>query len=109
MKKEFDFADVGKRLPYSVPEGFFEQTAQRVVAAVEKERKRKLAYRLYTPAVSVAVAASIALGVFLVTERRNQEHIEEPIENIIGNLSDEEVNALDNNLSSDYFLSSNLF
>ena len=28
MKKEFDFDDIGKKTPYRVPEGFFEEMQQ---------------------------------------------------------------------------------
>lgn len=37
MKKEFDFNDVGKRTPYSVPEGFFEDVTRRVRERIAEE------------------------------------------------------------------------
>ena len=30
MKKEFDFDDIGKKIPYRVPEGFFDEMQRNV-------------------------------------------------------------------------------
>ena len=41
MKKRFDFKDVGKRLPYGVPEGFFDDVTCRVADRVARECSEK--------------------------------------------------------------------
>ena len=56
--KEFNFDNVGKRLPYSVPEQFFEGAKRRALSAttaVEKDR-RGIFYR-------VAIAAAVVVAV----------------------------------------------
>lgn len=68
--KQFDFEQVGKRLPYNVPDGFFDKLESDVYASLKedgftvatserpKSRKKTLRMALYSV---VAVAAAIAL------------------------------------------------
>ena len=73
MDKEYNLESVGKRMPYSLPNGFFDKMQARVLAEVENEeqlkaerkkhRHRARLVRLYLSAA--AVAASICLVVVL--------------------------------------------
>lgn len=56
--KEFDFDKIGKRMPYTTPDGFFDQLEEDVWKEVKNDRPAKL--RLLMRGV-LAVAASIAL------------------------------------------------
>lgn len=64
MEKEFDFNQVGKRMPYKVPNGFFDSMEAGVWAeigrkpAVVAHRNRR---RWRITAAALAVAASVAL------------------------------------------------
>lgn len=60
--KEFDFDSVGKRMPYNVPEGFFEQTKAKArnVGAGKPFRSREVLYRV---AVAVVAAVVVICGV----------------------------------------------
>ena len=62
--KQFDFNQVDKRMPYSVPDGFFDQLEADVMQEVTKEtaqpKKNKKALRIALRTV-LAVAAAVAL------------------------------------------------
>lgn len=64
MEKEFDFNRVGKRMPYRAPEGFLDEMEVNVWKEVQSElhqKHKRKTFRLRVIAVSMAVAASIAL------------------------------------------------
>ncbi|MDR0510023.1 MAG: hypothetical protein LBH06_02885 [Rikenellaceae bacterium] len=109
MKTGFEFDQVGKRLPYSVPEGFFEASAERALGRVARERRRRMTLRTFS-SVMVA-AAAVATGVFFVTHgsRPALPEYGAAIDRIVVNLSDEELQTLESDLSSDYFLTDNLY
>lgn len=68
MEKEYDFKDVGKKLPYTVPDDFFAKMQAHVLAEVEKEEEAKQRHRskLVRMYVSVAsIAACVCLGCFI--------------------------------------------
>ena len=56
--KEVDFDSVGKRLPYSIPEGFIESAKSRAltISARDKRSGMRILYR-------VAIAAAVVLAV----------------------------------------------
>lgn len=62
----YNFDKIGKKLPYSVPETFFDDFEDQVMAKAISRRKRhkvlKIVYR------SIAVAASLALIVVAVSQ-----------------------------------------
>ena len=65
MEKDFDFRQIGKRMPYKTPEGFLDEMEANVWREVQDElpkahHKRKT-FRLRVFAGAMAVAASIAL------------------------------------------------
>lgn len=63
MEKDFDFKDIGKRMPYRTPEGFFERMQDRVEeqAGIRKSGRRKPVLRLV--AAAVLGVAAMGLGV----------------------------------------------
>ena len=56
--KEFDFDSVGKRMPYALPEGFFEQAKREAVTIATRgeQQRRPLFFK-------VAIAAAVVLAV----------------------------------------------
>ena len=74
MDKKFDFEKVGKRMPYTVPDGFFDKLEQDVMAEIEqnatiqkKPRKRLLRF------VGFAAAAAVALFIVITIFPQKQE------------------------------------
>ncbi|WP_301068985.1 hypothetical protein [uncultured Bacteroides sp.] len=69
MKKEFDFDDIGKRTPYRVPEGFFEDMQQKVRQHTYGSKPAVRRFRMVI-AASMAVAAVLASLLFMPSHFR---------------------------------------
>jgi len=61
MEQKFDFDEIGKRMPYSVPSGTFEEIEHNVTSVLNRRKKRKNMVHLLHWGAGLAVAASIAL------------------------------------------------
>ena len=61
MKDDFDFKNIGKRMPYEVPDDFFEEFSGKALAEYERRRVRK-AKRVHLKAWISAVAAVVVLA-----------------------------------------------
>ena len=42
MKREFDFNDIGKRMPYKVPEGFFDTLEDNAVTVRDRDTMQQI-------------------------------------------------------------------
>ncbi len=66
MSKNFNFDNVGKRMPYSTPEGFFDNLEDSVLARVSaetvtKQRRSRLRIIISSIAATAAVAAIVLM------------------------------------------------
>ncbi len=61
MDKKTEIEGVGRRMPYKVPDGMFDELEQNVLKATGCDRKPS--HRFRTVGISVAAAASLALAV----------------------------------------------
>ncbi len=128
MKEEFNFKEVGKRTPYDVPMGFFEEVTQKTLELAKerdkKERNIKVRFRVAAFVASVA-AAVIALALFTKLAQSEFESLEQtdsikvknsygiagkysttPTENIdtlLNNMSDDEIKLLADLTMKDVF------
>ena len=105
MNKDFDFNEVGKRMPFRTPEGFFEKMQAETMARIKAEKRRKKIYRLKIGITAVLSAAAIWCGVMLFfptqsTDPVQQEignewlaNVEDPMELYLQQMSDEELEA----------------
>ena len=96
--KQFDFEQVGKRMPYSVPDGFFDKLEADVMQKVNEisalPNRRKRALRIALPA-AMAVAASVVLFFALKTTLPKNEAVDfESVELAFNNLSTEDQEYL---------------
>ena len=64
MNKDFDFNEVGKRMPFRTPDGFFERMQAETLKRVAEEKRKKKLYRLKV-GVSVALAMAAMICGFL--------------------------------------------
>lgn len=66
---KFDFGKVGKRMPYSTPEGFFKEMEANILEQVKNEtqpvriqpKKRSLRKVIWTAAIAVAASVAVLL------------------------------------------------
>jgi len=65
MNTDFDFSNIGKRLPYSVPDNFFDdlerEITSRALTAQTEEKKRRRPLMRAVIAAAATAAATIAL------------------------------------------------
>ena len=112
MKKDFDFDDIGKRTPYTTPDGFFEDVQRKVM-----KQQRKSHMKLIISTV-VAIAAVLA-GILFVPSLRQMDEVKssssntlavdrsngtDPVDTWIKELSDEELEELVSFSENDIFL-----
>ena len=71
MKKDFDFDDIGKRTPYTTPDGFFEDVQRKVMERTGVKQQRKSHMKLIISTV-VAIAAVLAGILFVPSLRSNR-------------------------------------
>ena len=68
MNKDFDFDEIGKRMPYRTPEGFFENAKADILKRADEEKKRLRLYRLrWGVSIALAVAAMVCGFVFFTS------------------------------------------
>ncbi|MFV0290197.1 MAG: hypothetical protein ACK5IJ_04760 [Mangrovibacterium sp.] len=91
MKEEYDFNRIGKRLPYTAPEGFLDDIETIVWATLKDEiipKKTRRSYRLWYSISGGLVAASIALLLVFKPLSNHQNTSDfEPFEQAFTNLS----------------------
>ncbi len=84
MEKEFDFNSIGKRTPYRVPDGFFDQLEADVMNVVAQEPAMKAARRVswIRRAVRAAVATAAVVGLFFMCNPFRQAEPENSMEKV---------------------------
>lgn len=62
MNKEFDFDDIGKRIPYRTPETFFEHNRREILKhTCGEERHERNRFRVIVPAILVVAALLVGI------------------------------------------------
>ena len=96
--KQFDFEQVGKRMPYNVPDHFFDQFEERVMQEVKAEtvqpKSRKKALRI---ALRAALAVAAAVALFLIIQplfHKTTTDDLDPVELAFNNLSPDDQDFL---------------
>lgn len=117
MEKQFDFNEVGKRMPYRVPEGLFEHMQDNVMAEIQqpqpgvdikpKARQRRAWLLRLLPLSAVAAAAVAALLILPRTMKKQtatQANSYAKVEQAFNNLSDADRDYLVTTYQDDLFL-----
>ena len=70
MKKDFDFKEIGKKMPYSVPDRFFDEMENELVKQVVSPQPKLHRFPLKRVMASILSAAAVVGGIafFLSTE-----------------------------------------
>jgi len=116
MDKQFNFEQVGKRMPYNVPDGFFDQLEQNVIAEVMPDdtvtEKSKVRARTVKMAIHTILAAAAAVALFFVVTKNlpsddTQADTFEFVELAYNNLSNEDQEFLIDVYEEDVFIIEN--
>jgi hypothetical protein len=116
MDKQFDFEQVGRRMPYNVPDGFFDQLEQNVMVevtagniATEKPKQKARTVKM-TIRTILAAAAAVALF-FVVTKNLPTSNAQtdsfDHVELAYNNLSNEDQEYLMEVYEEDVFIIDN--
>ena len=99
MEQNFDFNSVGKKMPYTVPDGFFDQLEENVMNEVKAQPARKKATVLRM-AIRAAIAIAACIALFLVVKKvlpQDNDTITDDFENVelaFNNLSTDDQDYL---------------
>lgn len=112
MEKNFDFDKIGKRMPYTVPEGFFDEMEQNImrqagIKQAETPRRKRPLMRVIITAVT-SVAAAVALFVVFNTGMKNENAVQfNDVEQAFAQLSAEDQAYMLQVYQDDIFLNEN--
>lgn len=103
MEKEFDFNSIGKKMPYSVSEGFFNTFKENVIIEANKRSKRgarlrKIRLRITTIAASIVVI--IGVGLWYNSSEKLSNIM---VEDVITQLSDSDLQQIISNETYDLY------
>lgn len=112
MEKKFDFNQIGKRMPYSTPDNFFDKLEKEVKASLPSERNNKRTHILTISVLSIAASLLLLFGISTTINKRNNDAKNEKynmaaVEKAFNNLDDSDQTALINIYQDDVFTSLN--
>ena len=112
MEKKFDFNQIGKRMPYSTPDNFFDNLEKEVKASLPSEQKNKHARIIIMSVLSIAASLLLLFGISTTINKNGDDAKKEQynmaaVEKAFNNLDDADQNDLINIYQDDVFASLN--
>lgn len=112
MEKKFDFNQIGKRMPYSTPDNFFDNLEKEVKASLPSEQKNKHARIIIMSVLSIAASLLLLFGISTTINKKGDDAKKEQynmaaVEKAFNNLDDADQNDLINIYQDDVFASLN--
>ena len=113
MEQNYDFSRIGKQMPYTVPDGFFDQLEENVMNEVKAQPARKKA-TVVRMAIRAAIAIAACIALFLVVRKvlpQGQDTVADDFENVelaFNNLSTDDQDYLLEVYQEELFLENNL-
>ena len=69
MEQNYDFNNIGKKMPYTVPDGFFDQLEEQVMNEVKAEPAQKKSAKTIRIAIRTLLAVAACIALFLVVKK----------------------------------------
>lgn len=105
MAQKFDFNDIGKRMPYTMPAETFGDIETKVLATLNKDRQTKLKRRIIRwGSIGGIAAASVALLLMIKPLSAVHNDPLTQIDRAFGNLSEADQEYLVEIYHEDFFL-----
>ena len=101
MEQNFDFSKIGKQMPYTVPDDFFEKLEENVMKEVKAQPAKKNKAKTIRMAIRAALAVAACLALFLIVKKTLPQDSDNAIDDF------DNVELAFNNLSTedqDYLL-----
>ena len=113
MEQNYDFSKIGKQMPYTVPDGFFDKLEENVMNEVKAQPVRKKAVTIRM-AIRTAIAVAACIALFFVVKKvlpQGQNAATDDFENVelaFNNLSTEDQDYLLEVYQEELFLENDL-
>lgn len=113
MKEDFKFQQIGKRLPYTMPDGFLKDMEKNVLDAValsseaEKKKSIKVYYSLFRSAVAAAAVATLFIVSYRTMSPKPISNSYRDVETAFDKLSYEDQEYMLEANSDDVFFAAN--
>ena len=69
MEQNFDFNKIGKQMPYTVPDNFFDELEEKVMREVKAQPVKKDKAKTIRMALRAALAVAACLALFLIVKK----------------------------------------
>jgi hypothetical protein len=69
MEQNFDFNKIGKQMPYTVPDNFFDELEEKVMREVKAQPVKKDKTKTIRMAIRAALAVAACLALFLIVKK----------------------------------------
>lgn len=69
MEQNYDFSKIGKQMPYTVPDGFFDELEENVMREVKVQPAKKDKAKTIRMAIRAALAVAACLALFLIVKK----------------------------------------
>lgn len=108
MDKKFDFNQIGKRMPYSTPDNFFDKLEKEVKASLPNKSKHRRNRIITISVMSIAASLLLLFGISTTIDKRGDEAKKDlynmtAVENAFDNLDDSDQTALISIYQDDVF------
>ena len=114
MEQNYDFSRIGKQMPYTVPDGFFDKLEENVMNEVKAQTAKTKKATVIRMAIRAAIAVAACIALFLVVKKvlpQGQDAAIDDFENVelaFNNLSTEDQDYLLEVYQEELFLENNL-
>ena len=101
MEQNFDFSKIGKQMPYTVPDNFFDELEENVMNEVKAQPVKKNKAKTIRMVIRTALAVAACLALFLIVKKTLPQDSDNAIDDF------DNVELAFNNLSTedqDYLL-----
>ena len=114
MEQNYDFSKIGKQMPYTVPDGFFDKLEENVMNEVKAQSAKTKKATVIRMAIRAAIAIAACIALFLVVKKvlpKGQDTATDDFENVelaFNNLSTEDQDYLLEVYQEELFLDNDL-
>ena len=114
MEQNFDFNRIGKQMPYTVPDGFFDQLEENVMNEVKVQPMKKNKAKTVRMVIRTALAVAACLALFLIVKKalpQGSDTVTDDFDNVelaFNNLSTEDQDYLLEVYQEELFLDNDL-
>ena len=114
MEQNFDFNKIGRQMPYTVPDGFFDQLEENVMNEVKVQPMKKNKAKTVRMVIRTALAVAACLALFLIVKKalpQGSDTVTDDFDNVelaFNNLSTEDQDYLLEVYQEELFLDNDL-